>query len=379
MRFITCSYLVFVIFMVGCVLLLQAGCQGQIGVGDESDLAASDSPSSSDLDKDGSTRDVLGGPDVETQEAIPDINQPLPRITFEESVHDFGILSPDMYHNYGFKFTNTGEGILKIGKIKSTCSCTVPKLTKKEYAPGESGIVKVKYHSSKRAGSRKERLYVHSNDKTEPKFKLLVKAKVVLKVTHEPKRLNFSFKQKDVNCPEIILSSVDDQPFAIKQVKSRANSVSIDFDPLVEATRFVLKAKIDIEKMKTIQDGRIDIKITHPECKVVTVPFNVLPEFKISPPKIVTLDAKRGESVERTVWVINNYDKGFEIESISSEKGVIKVLDQESVDGSRYKLKLEITPPEAEKKMRIFKDVLSVKVKDGEELKVTCHGFYSKK
>ena len=58
---------------------------------------------------------------------------------------------------------------------------------------------------------------------------------------------------------------------------------------------------------------------------------------------------------------------------------MIEVLSQEKVDNSRYKLELKITPPAVKDKKRIFYDELSVKIKDGEELKVTCFGLYSKK
>ena len=47
-----------------------------------------------------------------------------------------------------FKFTNTGRWPLKITHIRSTCppvGGTVFELDRKEYAPGEAGVVKVSY------------------------------------------------------------------------------------------------------------------------------------------------------------------------------------------------------------------------------------------
>ena len=75
---------------------------------------------------------------------------------------------------------------------------------------------------------------------------------------------------------------------------------------------------------------------------------------------------------------MNNYGDDFEIESASSEKGIIKILSQEKID-SRYKFELEITPPETKDLRKIFTDELTVKVKDGEKLRVNCRGFYSRK
>ncbi|MCX5638151.1 MAG: DUF1573 domain-containing protein [Planctomycetota bacterium] len=62
----------------------------------------------------------------------------LPRISFEKTVCDLGEVGQDSKNTCGFKFTNTGQGLLKIGNIKRTCGCTVFELDKKEYEPGQS-------------------------------------------------------------------------------------------------------------------------------------------------------------------------------------------------------------------------------------------------
>ncbi|MDH4241829.1 MAG: DUF1573 domain-containing protein [Phycisphaerae bacterium] len=48
-----------------------------------------------------------------------------------------------------FRFTNTGRGQLKIGNISRTCGCTVFHLDKNEYAPSETGTIKVIYTAGK--------------------------------------------------------------------------------------------------------------------------------------------------------------------------------------------------------------------------------------
>ena len=66
----------------------------------------------------------------------------LPRISFKKTVCDLGDVGQGTRNSCEFKFTNTGRGLLKIGKISRTCGCTVFKLDKKEYAPGEAGTIK---------------------------------------------------------------------------------------------------------------------------------------------------------------------------------------------------------------------------------------------
>lgn len=44
-----------------------------------------------------------------------------------------------------FPFTNAGEDAIEITSVKSDCSCTVAKLDKQVYQPGESGEIKATF------------------------------------------------------------------------------------------------------------------------------------------------------------------------------------------------------------------------------------------
>ena len=354
--------LILTVFVVGSVLFLPIDCQGQALVAEESKPVLTESKPA-----------VVQEKAKTTPEA-----KPAPAITFEKVVHDFGEVGSETKNVCEFKFTNTGDSLLRITRVSKTCGCTPYTLAKKEYAPGEAGTLKVKYNASKRGGMVTRTLYVYSNDKARPKVKLTVKAKIVQKVDCEPKKLNLLLKEENAGCPEITLTSLDGQPFSIKRFRSTANSITADVNSSVKATKFVIEAKVDIEKLRKNLNGRIDINLTHPECKTVTIPFNVLPEFKISPPSINILGAEPQKPVAREIWILNNYGDDFEVESASSKKGIIKVLSQER-KGNRYKFELEITPSAAEGKTKTFSDVFFVNIKGGEKLEVTCRGFYAKK
>jgi hypothetical protein len=77
----------------------------------------------------------------QAQEAMPklaiELKNVLSRISFEKTVCDLGDVGPGTKNECEFRFTNTGRGLLKIGKISRTCGCTVFQLDKKEYAPYE--------------------------------------------------------------------------------------------------------------------------------------------------------------------------------------------------------------------------------------------------
>ncbi|MHC4114662.1 MAG: DUF1573 domain-containing protein [Planctomycetota bacterium] len=308
--------------------------------------------------------------------------EPGPRIEFEALVHDFGQIGPNTKHSYKFKFTNTGSSLLKIGKVQTTCGCTIAKLRKKEYAPGESGELGVTYSAESQARSTSKHLYVPSNDKTNPKIELTIKAQVVLQVVHEPQRLNLILKKENAGCPAITLRSLDNKEFAITSFRSKPPCIKADFDTALTATEFVLQPTVDIEQLQKYLAGSISIGLTHPECKMVSIHFNAQPEFKTTPAMITAFNAEPEKAIRRELWLLNSYGDGFEIESVSSRNGIIKLLSQKSVadkDGvnNRYKLEVEIVPPVVEAKN--FSDVLTVNIKGGGQVNVNCRGFYARK
>ncbi|MBW8040479.1 MAG: DUF1573 domain-containing protein [Planctomycetes bacterium] len=301
-----------------------------------------------------------------------------PEITFETLTHDFGEIGAGTKNTYEFKFTNTGSSLLKIGKIKCTCGCTVPTLPKKEYAPGESGTLQIVYHASRNPSSITKRCPVPSNDKKSPTIMLDIKAKIVMKVGYKPERLKLLLKGENAGGPEITLTSRDNQPFSIKYFKSTGNGITVDYDPLVKATKFVLKPQVDTEKLQKRPRGQVEIGLTHPGCKSVMIIFETLAEFKTDPGVVYVREAEPRKPVTKKIRIFSNYNEDFEIESASSKKGIVKVLNQEKIRNG-YQFELQITPPAAESKRRVFTDVFSVKLKGGQQLQVTCYGIYSRK
>ena len=68
-------------------------------------------------------------------------------ITFKATTLDWGEVENGKIANLIFEFENTGDSLLVIKQIKSTCGCTVTHVDKKEYKPGEKGKIPVKFNS----------------------------------------------------------------------------------------------------------------------------------------------------------------------------------------------------------------------------------------
>lgn len=128
-----------------------------------------------------------------------EIEETSPRIAFEKTVHNFSELGIREKGECEFKFKNTGNDLLKIGKINATCGCTVPSLSSTEFKPGEEGVVKVKYSGQSKAGSVAKNIYVPTNDRENSKVKLTIKAKVVQRVEVTPWKFQLSLSKENAS------------------------------------------------------------------------------------------------------------------------------------------------------------------------------------
>ena len=342
------------------VLLLQLGCQEQIKVAEKPTIAP----------------DAAVVVTPQKTKAAPRPKKSPPKIAFENVVHDFGQISPSTKLYGEFRFTNTGEELLKIKEVEKCCG-VIAKLDKNEYAPGESGVLKVEYTSTRTTGLVKKNLYVNSNDKATPRIALTIKGNIIQKVIWQPKSLKLLLSEENAGCSEIILNSVDNQPFSITAFKSTLDCITADVDPSVEATKFILKPKVDMDKLRKTMRGNVYVSVSHPDCDGAAIGFDVLSRFEIKPPLLIVFYLDSQKSIKRYVWILNNYRENFEIESTSSKEGFIKVVSQKKIRTS-YQLGLEITPPAVKDKKK-FMDEFFINIKDGEKLRIVCQGIYSGK
>ena len=95
-------------------------------------------------------------------------NGKTPKITFSESMHDFGDINQGDIVTYTFDFTNTGDGDLLVTDAHAQCSCTVPEWPKDIIKPGGKGSIHVKFDSNGKSGIVKKEITIEAN--TNPRI-----------------------------------------------------------------------------------------------------------------------------------------------------------------------------------------------------------------
>ncbi len=91
-----------------------------------------------------------------------------PKISVQIVEHDFGT-NPGPFD---FIIYNGGGGVLKIDKIRTTCSCVKTTIDKKEIAMADSAALTVNYSASANKKNGIEYVFISTNDENTPVLRL---------------------------------------------------------------------------------------------------------------------------------------------------------------------------------------------------------------
>jgi hypothetical protein len=326
------------------------------------------------------------------QEAVA-LEKGTPKIVLTKAMHDFGDVGPRSTQKADYGFINEGNATLLVDRIQSTCGCSRPTLIKdgKRYdakaafdppiafEPGESGKVEVTYKAKATKGPVSKKLYILSNDPATARAQLVVKSRTIVNVAVTPEKVDLRFDQPNAGMPELSMKSTDDVPFSIKSISVFNQVITVPFDPEEKATRFVLKPQVDLEKLKQLKAGVIQIATDHPTGGLLQVKYNTRPFYEVSNPRYILSNIEPGTPILRDNLIRSNYGDRVQIESITSQNGYMEVEDQQQ-DGSDVKLTIKIIPPAQESSTkRHLNDELTIVLKDGQKVPIRCSGWYKSK
>ena len=86
------------------------------------------------------------------------------KVKFDKTVHDFGKVKKGTKNlSCDFVYTNTGNAMLFISRVKKSCGCTVPEYSKEPLMPGQSATIKVGYTTTDIVGVFNKKITVFTN------------------------------------------------------------------------------------------------------------------------------------------------------------------------------------------------------------------------
>lgn len=107
-----------------------------------------------------------------------------PQIEISPKSFNFGEIEFGKVVNYSFKIKNSGNDVLEIKRVATSCGCTTAKVDKEKINPGEEANVSVTYDTAAMGdgphgkGQQERIIYVKSNDPANPQITAMIYAYV---------------------------------------------------------------------------------------------------------------------------------------------------------------------------------------------------------
>ncbi len=93
---------------------------------------------------------------------------PQAKLSFAESVYEFGDITQGDRVEHVFSYTNTGTQPLILSNVQTTCGCTATNWSREPLAPGASGTITVNFNSAGKIGMQNKVVTITSNAVNNP-------------------------------------------------------------------------------------------------------------------------------------------------------------------------------------------------------------------
>jgi hypothetical protein len=189
----------------------------------------------------------------EAEKKTPEKKEGKPDLQFEQKTYDFGTVYKGASVVHKFKFTNKGDAVLNIGKVKTSCGCTAALTSSKTINPGESGEIETTFRSKNFRGRITKKIYVNSNDPDENKIQLVIKGVVLDEVTLEPQRIQFNMVEKGAEHSKAFhVKQMGEKPLKILDIKSNLDFLSAKVESADKIFDVKKGEKLDYEVLVTL-------------------------------------------------------------------------------------------------------------------------------
>jgi len=283
-----------------------------------------------------------------------------PRLVCDEPEFNFGQCVEPRAIEHAFTIRNAGTERLVIGRVKTSCGCTVATLSTNVLPAGASTQLKARVSLARRRGRQSNSITVESNDPVNPRLRLLIKGTIVSELALEPSSVRFgqilpdAAERREVRLsslkPEVGITKITcDRPgFAIETGKKEGE----------KCREFVVRTVPPLPRGRL--HTRVRVRTDHPRLKELGLPVSafVLSEVNVLPREIV-LSEEQTNMVKRAVLLRRGTVEKYKVLRVEPPGENIKVKIR-SLPGSVYRIELSNLSASTEltgKAVRIITDV----------------------
>jgi len=251
--------------------------------------------------------------------ASPASAQPWARDMFDVTLHDFGVVPRGAKTEYEFKFTNKYKENVHVASVRTSCRCTIPRISKDEIKTYQESSIIAEFKTSDFVGARSAVITVVFDRPYQAELQLLVKGNIRSDIVPMPGEIQFgevdlgTEKRTDVK-----IAYLGAAKWEINDVLSKNEHLAVKLGPPKVATGGKIEYQMDVRLKDDAPAGEFSDEIVlvtnEAQSNRVTLPVraNVVPPLFAQGPQLGTV--KVGE--KRTDRLLIKAKTPFKIENI---------------------------------------------------------------
>ncbi len=263
---------------------------------------------------------------VETVAELTVDPAPAPKIVFDETFHDFGVIDDTKTVQHDFVFWNRGDATLVIKGIRAS-GTGASYFEPSKYEPGERGVIPVVFTPKGRTGHQAKSIRVETNDPKTPITNLRISSDIFSVVSLDPRV--FRFEQVEAGSSKTINGTVrlQGEDFGVTGIEVLGDYVSgkilgTEVIDVADETATSTEIKITIHDDAPLgwMDSKVIISTDNPKRPTFEAPIwaEVLGPIHVLPAKLplgvvrdgvqfkrqLLLVSRTGELINIVDWVI---------------------------------------------------------------------------
>ena len=273
-----------------------------------------------------------------------------PKLRVSNSTHDFGVVVEGARVNHIFKIENIGDEQLTIGRVLSSCGCTVVKSSSEVLQPGASGVIEVKFDTAGFAGERKKAIRLYSNDPEQPMVPLYLSGTIQPEIIVRPRRVAFTGVTKDqINQASarvrLSVAPQADSTVRIGQVRALSKRVKVvDLGGDSKTREIEVRLSSDLT-MGEFRD-RVLVELDGGQSQVVNVPVSVeiVGDIRLTP-SVVSFGLLQGDApVIRTIVAQNLSGRPLNLTLLEASSEALTVSHKKVANSQNYEISIKLNP-----------------------------------
>ena len=143
-----------------------------------------------------------------------------PALLVDGQDYDFGSVLQGESIQHTFRFQNSGDDILEITSVNTSCGCTAALLSSKRLAPGDIGELRLTFDSQGFRGKIHKAIEITTNDPQRPSAVFNLTGSVDLQVFVSPERVNWrTVEQRQTLTAQVVLNNYSEQTVVLKPLQ----------------------------------------------------------------------------------------------------------------------------------------------------------------